>query len=140
MLHNYLRNASSSLQGDAQLTDFSQFSSHSTHLTPHTTHIAPHVQVPGFGISLLCLSPRFQVEVQSVGLSPQVQLQCQLLGVVFPLCHRYCSRHVIQCKYGLCSARRTSQAGAALMNESYCCHFGLVFDTKLSLILETWGF
>ena len=57
----------------------------------------------------------------------------------FSLVHRYCSRHVIQCKYGLCSARRTSQAGAALMNESYCCHFGLVFDIKLSLILETWG-
>ena len=39
--------------------------------------------VPGFSISLLILSPRFQVKVPSFGFRPQFQIHCQVLGVVF---------------------------------------------------------
>ena len=39
--------------------------------------------VPGFSISLLILSPRFQVKVSSLGFRSQVQIHCQVLGGVF---------------------------------------------------------
>ena len=40
-------------------------------------------QIPGFSFTLLILSPRSQVKVPNLGFRPQIQIQCQVLGVVF---------------------------------------------------------
>ena len=94
---------------------------------PRLQHLAPHLKSQVSG-----QSPKFRLQAPGPNPLPGAWRR-------FPLSHRYCSRHVIQCKYGLGSARRTSEAGAALKNESYCCHFCLVFDIKLFIDIRNMG-
>ena len=157
--HKDLRHASSSLQGDAQLTlaydmmitaankndralqqpltaaPRSQEQSYTAkveysasaslvsvqHARSQVPSVGSHVlsswsQVPDSSISLLISSLRFQVKVPIPSIRPQVQIPVPGAWRCFSLSQRYCSRHVIQCKHDLGTARKTSQADAALKN------------------------
>ena len=157
--HKDLRNASSSLQGDAQLTlaydmmitaankndralqqpltaaPRSQEQGYTAKVEypasaslvsvqdarSQVPSVGSHVlsswsQVPDSSISLLISGPRFQVKVPIPSIRPQVQIPVPGAWRCFSLSQRYCSRHVIQCKHDLGTARKTSQADAALKN------------------------
>ena len=54
---------------------------------------------------------------------PRFEFQFQVHGVVFLSAHATVCDMRSNASNGLGSVRRTFQAGAALMNESYCCSF-----------------
>ncbi len=153
--HKDLRNASSALQGDAQLTlaydmmitaankndralqqpltaaPRSQEQGYTAKVEypasaslvsvqdarSQVPSVGSHVlrswsQVPDSSISLLIS----QVKVPIPSIRPQVQIPVPGAWRCFFLSQRYCSRQVIQCKHGLGTTRRTSQAEAALKN------------------------
>ena len=86
---------------------------------PESLISSPRLQHPAFNLR----SQDTDQNPKCLASGPRFEFQSQVHGVVFLSAHATVRDMRSNASNGLGSVRRTSQAGAALKNESYCCSF-----------------